>query len=207
MLKKILAAAAFTAVCTGSQAALAFNNNAAFGGGISNNMTSWVQSDNFTLTTAANITGGTLWMEAQGGALDWNGVLQYWIFSGGATPSAVLQSGNLTNLTVTDTGVLAQGGRDNIREVDFDLDVDFAALGGTQYYFGVRAGGNDVAWSGSQPGNSMESFDGTFNNWFNNGRERSFLLNGNANAVPEPGMLGLVSLGLFAAVATRRRKA
>lgn len=207
MIRKTLTAIALAAVAATSQAGVVYNNGSTIGGGVSNNMVAWLQADNFTLTTAATITGGRLWIEGQGGALNWNGALQYWIFAGGATPGAVLQTGSLTIDSVTDSGVLAQGGRDNIRQVDFDLDINFSALANTQYYFGVRAGGGDVAWSGFTPGNGTESFNATLNNWFNNGRERAFLLNGNAGTLPEPATLALVGLTLAGAAVARRRKA
>lgn len=185
----------------------------AIGGGISNDAVDWVQADDFSVTSTTNITGGGIWIESQSGPLNWDGNLHYWFFSDNlGTPGAILETGTATTRIQRDTGILAQGGVDNIQEIIFDLSSTFLALSGVDYFFGIQLGNNNTAWSGYEPGNSMESFAGTFDNWQSNGRERSFYLEGltgetTTSSIPSPPPLLLIITGLMSiyfSIAVRR---
>lgn len=193
------------AVSFNANAGLIYDNGGSIGGGIANNSTDWVQADDFMLLSDEYISGGGIWIESQSGSFNWDGTLEYWFFDA-LSPSGVIQTGFAINVVQVDTGILAQGGVDNIQKIEFDFDSLFAALSNTNYYLGVRLGSQDVAWSGFTPGNGVESSGGSFNNWSNNSRERAFYLESKATTVPEPSTLAILALGIMGLASRRFKK-
>lgn len=208
-ISKVLAAAALCfGIATSASAAVVYDNGGPMGGGISNNAVLWVQANDFSVGSNSNITGGSVFIESQSGSFsNWNGTLNYFIFANnGTTPGVTLASGAAANKVITSTGILDQAGTGTIQRVDFDLATAFDALASTTYWFGIQLGttGN-IAWSASSYGNEIESYGGSFNNWYSNGRDGAFLLVGDDGTVPEPATLFLIGLGLLGLVRGRRR--
>ena len=218
-MKKFLLGAAALSVLAGSaaaNAAIVYNNggpNTSSG----NETVAWIQAEDFSFAgnTAVNSVG--VYLAGFGGIGNWDGNLQYSIFSdAGGTPGAALQSGS-ASVTPTDTGnAWCCGG--NAYLFAFNLASTFNAAAGSTYWLGIHAGapGNfnrdDIYWvttaaNGTAAG--RESSGGTLNNWASNGQEHAFYLDGArlSGGVPEPAAWAMMLAGFgLVGSAMRRRK-
>lgn len=176
-----------------------------------NEMTNWIQAEDFTLASTTTITDVHFWsLEAPGG---YSGSIQYAFYSdaGGSpnlgAPVAGFAAG--AALTRTATGNTFFG----LDEYYYSFDVaPFVALGGTTYWLGLHNGpiGNDVraevywettALNATITGNE-DFLPPAGDAWSNNLAEHAFQL----TAVPEPSTIALFALGLVGMAFARRRQ-
>jgi hypothetical protein len=219
---KLAAAATLTltlalSVAGAANASVIYNNGGPdnIGG---NETVAWLQAEDFNFGVATTVTGAGVYLAGFGGIGSWDGSFQYYIFANdGGQPSAVLDSGSVTP-SVTDTGS-AWCCDGNAYLFEFDFGSDFLAQAGVTYFLGIHAGAPDnfnrdeIYWVTTADNSTLrgiESSGGTLDNWFSNGSEHAFFLNGErqGGVVPEPSTWALMISGFGAAGAMlRRRKA
>ena len=171
-----------------------------------NEMSEWVQADDFELVADGTLTGAEVdWFDLN--VNGWDGGIMWYIFvDAGGTPGPVLDSGN--GIEVLTTLVSNANGWDwFITEFDFDhTTVNLTA--NTRYWFGLHwAGDLDYirdevyfAYSTRQNFNpAQESEFGLFNNWSApTGEDRGFRLLGDGGdgepPVPAIGPTGMILL-------------
>ena len=196
-------------------AGIIYDNGGTSIGDGGNETTQWVQADDFNIASGGTVTGAGVYIGATSGdpLSDWDGTLEYFLFSdGGATPGSLLASGNGVNVSTSDTGIswCCNG---NAWLFEFDFTSDFTAAAGTDYWLGIHLSSNYdgdglywIAQAGST-GQQSESNGGTFDNWTNGSEERAYYLNGDTTSVPEPASIALLFLGLAGIGFSRKMKA
>jgi hypothetical protein len=203
----LVAVAGLLAVAAGANA-----NIVKFDGGApdfanGNEMTQWLQAEDFILDGDNVLKGGDyVWLDTGFGA-GWDGQLQWFVFnnSGQNLPDGVVSSGNAGDLATTFLGVFNGF---EFYQTKFSFGQAVPVTGGTRYWLGLHAsadyaGRDEIYWGTTAAGfgkTGAESQYGTMNNWFSNGTQHSFRLQG----VPEPASIALLTLGAIAALRRRR---
>lgn len=206
----------FAVLALGATSALAglpwYDNTGGAGpnGASGNEMTAWLQTEDFILPAAGTLEDIDFWGFSTGGPA-WDGSVRYWIFAdNGGNPGAALNPG----------GDLATLGAGNVKQTvwgntifgpDYLFHIEptkaIALAQGTKYHLGLHlddvtnpnyVNRDDWYWetqNGNGTNTGIESAGGTQNNWSNNGQEHAFRL----SQTPEPAsFLGLLSLALLA---------
>lgn len=178
-----------------------------------NEMTEWVQTEDFTLNTASNVTDIHFWdIEAAPG---YAGSVTWWIVGdNGGNPnfSDILGTGNATPTRVnTQCGILGA-----YCEYSNDFSINPLALqGNTMYHLALHngpvsnSGYSSFYWettnpNGTQTGLECDLGGACYNSWNNNGNEHAFYLTG--TQVPEPGTLLMMGTGILGGLAGLRRR-
>lgn len=184
-------------------------------------ITEYVFANDFTLASATNVTGGSIYIggiAGLGGIAKWDGAFDYWLFADSSnSPGTALTSGAATGVTSTSIGAGAWPHGTDIYRIDFNLASTFLAAAGTKYWFGVHLSSNYdrdfIFWvltpnTGLNGTRSQHSQFGTFNNWQLGYNENAFSLNGSpaGGPVPEPTSLAIFGLGAVGAAYRARRK-
>jgi hypothetical protein len=91
---------------------------------------------------------------------------------------------------------------------DFLLDTPVALSGGTTYWFGLHLASNfdrnEIYWETTSSGlgsTGVESFEGTYDNWFNNLQHHAFYLTDDARVGAVPELSSLATWGLLLSAA------
>lgn len=213
-------AAILTLACAPVHAALVFDNGAPNGLN-GNEMTGWIQAEDFILSGPMNITGIRFWaFTLSGGA--YSGSI-YWEIrndASGAPGAVVSGASGLVTLTPVNEGPLAFGGNNRLR---FDIPVSGVTLsGGTTYWLALHNGPltNDrvqfMYWETTNSGfgvSGNELFTPFTGSWSSNGLEHAFQIfgerldgggSGGGGEIPEPSTWVLMSAGI-GLLALRRR--
>jgi hypothetical protein len=172
--------------------------------GSGHEMTSWLQADDFRLTSDTVLTGAQVEWFTMGGLQNWDHVIEWSIYaSGGGMPGHLIASGSGVNVMTTHEGQATF----DWYTTTFEFDNPVAMYAGSTYWFGLHFSGDyasrdDLYWANatsSQLGYSQESMGGTLDNWQNvSNMDRAFAL------IPAPGASALaVCTGL---VLWRRRR-
>ena len=214
MLRRILTlTTVLTALSAPSFAGPIVYNNGAPNSLSGNEMTQWIQAEDFTLAATTDIGDVHFWAhDITTGLTAYQGSITWQIYANAAgQPGALLASGSASPTPVFD----------HLHSVGssfaFDFDIPtFTAVGGTRYWLGLHNGPLTtdnlfvLGWETTAPNGTslgMEDrtpFDGS---WSGNFSEHAFYLTGvdDAAAVPEPSTLLLIGPG-FAALARRFRR-
>jgi hypothetical protein len=211
----ILALALVVALGTSARAATIYNNGAPDGSN-GNEMTQWIQAEDFVLAGDALLTDITFWafsFEDPGG---YTGNITWRIYAddglGDPDETNILASGNVVP-TRTFDHVSAFG---NSYQYDFSIS-PLLLSGGTTYWLGLHNGplGTDdrleFYWETTLANLTLRGHEDVTpfdaGGWLDNGLEHAFVLQGReVAAVPEPATLLLLGGGLAAAAMRRRRQ-
>jgi len=200
------AALSFGAFACSSSASVVYNNglpNQANG----NEMTKWIQSEDFTLSTSQTISGVKFW-DFQS-ANSYNGSISWFIYSDkSGIPGSILDQGNVA-ATHTSTGAYVPP---SYSEYENDFSTGNLTLGPGTYHLGLHNGPTsdtsraEFYWETTKLNGtptSEELYLPASLSWSNNFQEHAFELLG-TTATPEPGSFLLFGLGGIALGSFRR---
>lgn len=204
-------AAAAALVFSAAPAHAQIYDNGAPNGSSGNEMTQWIQAEDFTLAGPATIGAVRFWAFAfSPGA--YQGSIHYaFLADAGGMPGGLLQGGLVTP-TVTN---LPPGAFGPAYQLDFDIAP--LNLGAGIFWLALHNGPLtttnrlDFYWETTNANGTIRGmediapFDGV---WSSNGQEHAFQLYGAQQVVPEPATMVLLGSGLLgiAGIARRRRQ-
>ncbi|MBW4486753.1 MAG: PEP-CTERM sorting domain-containing protein [Trichocoleus desertorum ATA4-8-CV12] len=226
VLKKLSLATLGASVIALGAATSAQANSIIFDGGGPNpqtgrEMTAWVQTDDFILSTAQSLTAVQFWTLERSSGKNWDGNLSYFLFNdnGGLPANTPFVSGNGVNIVKQATGNTNNPFDDygfNLQEYkySFNLQNSISLSASTKYWLGLHLSfdfdRDEIHWESTSAGfgsTGKESFQGTFDNWEDNGINHAFNLNGTSEKVPEPSsILGFLALGTLGAGSLKRKQ-
>ena len=167
-----------------------------------NEMTQWIQAEDFTLTAATNLTSVHFWdIEAPGGAA-YQGEVHWGLYTNaGGSPGTLFASGDAIGGAVTRTFIQHNvlGFYDEYSD-SFNI-APVALAAGTTYWIGLHNGPlafqtrTEFYWETANANSSLtghELIAPFTDGWADNGQQHAFYL----DTVPEPSTLALLGLGV-----------
>lgn len=200
--KTLVLTAALLAGLTGQSAAQVYDNGPPdLTNG--NEMTQWIQAEDFSLLSLFNITGVRFWaLELEAGAFGGTGFWQFYADDGFGNPGALIAGGDFTPTVFAAAGPCPWLA---CYQVEFSLGGGLV-LGPGSYWLGLHNGPlsttdrREFYWAttGSNLTNTGHEDIAPFGTggWFDNGQEHAFQLFADATTVPEPGTVALLATGL-----------
>ena len=194
----LLAALVFWAAGCPTHAATIFSNGGPnlLGG---NEMSAWVEAEDFVLAADAILTDGHFWTLETPDGTPWDGTLDYYLFlhDAGHPASTPFATGSGVNIVRTPTGNVESG--DVEVEYSFDFATPIALSGSTTYWLGLHLAANfarnDIYWEYTGIGfgsDGLASLGGASGIWTHTQKDHAFYLTG--VPVPEPPSLMLALL-------------
>lgn len=175
-----------------------------------NEMTQWIQAEDFALSNTTNISAITFWAAGQGGDT-WLGTVAWAIYSDAAGPGGLLFSGVQAGTRAVDGTAFGNTQYRHTLAVAFQLGAGSYWLGlhngplstttRAAYYWSTTSSGYGLA---GQEDNTPFGVGG----WSGNGQDHAFFLEGSdaGSTVPEPATMTLLATGLAGMAAARRKK-
>ena len=197
------------ALASQAQAGLVYDNGAP--DGVSGNeMTMWIQAEDFTLGAPVTLTDVRFWAFDSGEATGYQGSIVWSLYADTAgTPGGLLNRGTVVPIQTFDHNLVFG------TSYQYDFSVGALNLAAGTYWLGLHNGPlsttsreglywETTAGNGTIRGNEdIAPFDA--GGWLNNGREHAFQLYSNA-VIPAPGAIVLGSLGAGLVGWLRRRR-
>lgn len=187
-------------------------DNGAPNGVNGNEMTQWVQADDFLLPTATNITGVRFWAidDLENGP-GYQGSIVWTIYgNGGTNPGAILHRAAVVPTRIFDHATTFGS------SYKYDFATGGLALAPGTYWLGLHNGPlttdshADTYWESTADNATIRGnediapFDSGL--WFNNENEHAFKLFTETGVVPEPGSLALLATGGMPLLGFLRRR-
>ncbi len=210
----VLAALTLLMLATVARADTIIYNNGGPNQQSGNEMTEWVQTEDFTLTSSQTVSDIHFWDVDSGG---YNGSITWWIVGDtGGNPNFndVLGTGNLDVTRVATGNCLSFG-----CEFEDSWNINPLSLGPGTYHLALHNGPvtdttrAEFYWettdlNGTPTGRECDLTTGAcYSSWFDNGQEHAFnLTGGGGGTTPEPGTILLLATGFVGAFSQLRRR-
>jgi len=177
-----------------------------------NEMTEWIQAENFQVPSATTVLSVQFWAAVASSA-SYNGSIMYAIYADNSgIPGALLASGSAAPALVS-TGVTTGFG-DAEEVLNFNLATGFSVVPGMTYWLGLHNGPLsddarlefywEATFAGNPPVGQEQMLPGSV--WESSGLEHAFELFDTPAPTPEPAALSMVGIGLALLGFTHFRK-